>query len=114
MKFCPRCKSVMVPFRKNGVTVLKCRSCGYEEPVTSETRSYSISTRVERKPGDKILVLSEKDLAERSNLPIISVQCPKCGNNEAYWWMLQTRSADEPSTRFYRCTRCGYTWREYA
>ncbi|MEM4865380.1 MAG: hypothetical protein QXY09_02690 [Acidilobaceae archaeon] len=27
---------------------------------------------------------------------------------------MQTRAADEPPTRFYRCTKCGYTWREYA
>ncbi|MCD6114052.1 MAG: transcription factor S, partial [Thermoprotei archaeon] len=40
-------------------------------------------------------------------------ECPKCGNREAYVWMMQTRAADEPPTRFYRCTKCGYTWREY-
>jgi len=28
--------------------------------------------------------------------------------------MIQTRAADEPPTRFYRCTKCGHTWREYA
>ncbi|RLG10996.1 MAG: transcription factor S, partial [Thaumarchaeota archaeon] len=39
--------------------------------------------------------------------------CPKCGNREAYYWAVQTRSADEPMTRFFRCTKCGYTWREY-
>ncbi|MBI2112883.1 transcription factor S, partial [Candidatus Woesearchaeota archaeon] len=26
----------------------------------------------------------------------------------------QTRGADEPETRFFRCTKCNYTWREYA
>ncbi|MCE2508324.1 MAG: RPA12/RPB9/RPC11 RNA polymerase family protein, partial [Nitrosopumilaceae archaeon] len=33
---------------------------------------------------------------------------------EAVWWMLQTRSADEPTTQFYRCTGCGHTWRDYS
>ncbi|MCK4973458.1 MAG: transcription factor S, partial [Candidatus Heimdallarchaeota archaeon] len=28
-------------------------------------------------------------------------------------WMVQTRSADESPTRFFRCTACGETWREY-
>ncbi|MFX1287916.1 MAG: transcription factor S, partial [Promethearchaeota archaeon] len=25
----------------------------------------------------------------------------------------QTRSADEPSTSFFRCLECKHTWREY-
>lgn len=37
--------------------------------------------------------------------------CPKCGNNQARWWIVQTDSADEPSTQFFRCTRCMHTWR---
>ena len=40
--------------------------------------------------------------------------CAKCGNTEAYFRMQQTRSADEPSTRFYRCTdqKCCHNWKE--
>ncbi len=115
MKFCPKCGSVMVPVKKSSTTVLVCRSCGYEEaPDASSAKMYSLKVQIEKKPADKILVLTEKDLAERANLPIVTAHCPKCGNDKAYWWMIQTRSADEPSTRFYRCTKCGYTWREYA
>jgi len=46
-------------------------------------------------------------------LPKTRVKCPKCGNNEAFWVLRQTRAADEPETRIYRCTECGYSWREY-
>jgi len=42
------------------------------------------------------------------------VFCSKCGNRGAYWHLRQTRSADEATTRFYRCTKCKNTWREYA
>ncbi|MGC2430674.1 MAG: hypothetical protein WA393_06530 [Nitrososphaeraceae archaeon] len=28
--------------------------------------------------------------------------------------MLQTRSADEATTQFYRCTKCNHTWRNYS
>ncbi len=37
--------------------------------------------------------------------------CSKCGNNQARWWIVQTDSADEPSTQFFRCTKCNHTWR---
>ena len=41
------------------------------------------------------------------------VKCPKCGHDEAYYKIIQTRRADEPPTRIYKCTKCGHVWREY-
>ncbi|MEM3391702.1 MAG: zinc ribbon domain-containing protein [Archaeoglobaceae archaeon] len=46
-------------------------------------------------------------------LPTTKAICPACGNNKAYWWMRQLRAADESEVRFFRCTKCGKTWREY-
>jgi len=46
-------------------------------------------------------------------LPTTNVVCPACGNREAYWWLRQLRAADESEVRFFRCTKCGKTWREY-
>ena len=57
---------------------------------------------------------SLKATKARSHTPTIKIDCEKCGNDEAVWWMLQTRSADEPTTQFYRCTKCKHTWRNYA
>ena len=45
--------------------------------------------------------------------PTVKIDCEKCGHGEAVAWMFQTRSADEPTTRFYRCQKCKYTWRDY-
>ena len=39
------------------------------------------------------------------------VECSKCGNNQAHWWIVQTDSADEPITQFFRCIKCRLTWR---
>ena len=58
------------------------------------------------------LVLDENEA--KDTMSTIEIECEKCGNKEAFWWMLQTRSADEPTTQFYRCTKCEYTWRNYA
>ena len=46
--------------------------------------------------------------------PKIKAKCEKCGHGIALYWTQQTRGADEPETRFFRCTKCGFTWREYA
>ena len=108
MKFCPRCGSVLLPKKEGGKTVLACVQCGYVEEAGSPVE-YSVKSRVEHHPSQKIHVVEE----ERIALPRTKALCPKCGNNEAYFWMQQTRAGDEPPTRFYRCTRCGYTWREY-
>ena len=43
----------------------------------------------------------------------IKIDCEKCHGKEGVWWSFQTRSADEPETRFYKCTKCNYTWRDY-
>jgi len=34
-------------------------------------------------------------------------KCKKCGNDEFYIWTQQTQSADEGSTQFRQCSRCG-------
>lgn len=46
--------------------------------------------------------------------PKIKIKCEKCGHGIAYYWTQQTRGADEPETRFFKCAKCNYTWREYA
>ena len=52
---------------------------------------------------------------ETSEFAVTKVLCPKCEKTvEAEWAMQQTRGADEPPTRFYRCKTCGHVWREYS
>jgi DNA-directed RNA polymerase subunit M len=63
-------------------------------------------------PRDKVVVIGKEELNLRTT-PQVKINCPKCGNGTAYWWMVQTRGVDESMTQFYRCTKCGYTWREY-
>ena len=53
------------------------------------------------------------DKGELQTLPKISIECPKCKHNTAYYWLIQTRAGDEPETKFLRCEKCEYTWRDY-
>jgi DNA-directed RNA polymerase subunit M len=108
MQFCKKCGSLMLPKKEDEGVFLVCTSCGHTMKAAG-TEEYKLPKKVERKA--EITVLEE---AAPATLPTAKTKCPKCGNEKAYYWIRQTRSADEPSTRFYRCTECGKVWREYA
>ncbi len=103
MKYCPKCKEIMSLKQIDNQLFYVCDSCGYKEPYDT-SNLYVDVVREER-----VLVLQKDTTAE----PTVKVECPKCGNDEAYTWIVQTRSGDEGGTVFYRCTRCKYTWRVY-
>jgi len=104
MKFCPKCE---VRLKKgNSNSVLSCPKCSYTESSPKDTKKGKEEIKSE------LNVLAENEGKE--TLSTIKIDCEKCGNNEAVWWMLQTRSADEPTTQFYRCIKCSHTWRNYA
>ncbi len=63
----------------------------------------------EKKDEGKVVVL-EKDI---TLLPKTDEFCPKCNHKHAYYWLQQTREADEPPTQFFRCEKCKHVWREY-
>lgn len=113
MRFCPKCGSIMVPKKEGGKTVLVCPRCGYKlSPNNVELSLYKKRDVIEHTEKEKTIVISEKE--EMRGAPITrDVVCPRCGNREAYYWFVQTRAADEPATRFFKCTKCGYVWREY-
>ncbi|ADG13264.1 transcription termination factor Tfs [Methanocaldococcus infernus ME] len=102
VKFCPKCNNVLLPSEGK----LKCPVCGYTEE--GEKEGYEYKEKLKRK--EEIAVIEGNEI---ETLPTIKIECPKCGHTEAYWWLQQTRCADEPETRFYRCKKCGHTWREY-
>jgi len=111
-RFCPRCGGLLKPYREEGKMYMLCTRCGYRTEASSKDLSvYRVSTRIVHTEKEKTVVISGSDI---SGLPVThEVICPKCGYSEAYYWMIQTRAADEPPTRFYKCRRCGHTWREY-
>ncbi len=83
-----------------------CKRCGEKIPIDTANSTVVRETKEER----ELLIIDE----QTDTLPKTKVECPACHNNEAYWVIRQTRAADEPETRIYRCTKCGHTWREYA
>lgn len=82
-----------------------CRKCGRSVEMTANNSFVSKSKQVVR----DIPVLEK----ESAGLPTVRARCAECGNDTAYWWLRQLRSADESEVRFFRCTKCNNTWREY-
>ena len=101
MEFCPKCGSVLEEKRKN----FGCVRCGYA--VKSKVK---IEANEKIETAKEIGVIKEKDT---DVFPVVLMECLKCKNKEAYFWTSQTRSGDEAETRFFRCTKCNHTWREY-
>jgi DNA-directed RNA polymerase subunit M len=91
----------MVPASKNK---LKCRNCGFEKESAAEE-----IVRNTKKRRKEVVIIEDN----RPSLPETNKECEKCGNKNAWYWLIQTRSADEPPTQFFKCTKCGHIWREY-
>ena len=84
--------------------------CGYQEDTEVLLDEKSVKEKTEALERNLIIVKTDDKI---SVLLKVKEICPKCNHNEAETWQMQTRSADEPSTHFFRCLKCKYTWREY-
>tara|TARA_Y100001970_G_scaffold119580_1_gene148347 strand:+ start:387 stop:665 length:279 start_codon:yes stop_codon:yes gene_type:complete len=89
--------------RETGQKECKRPNCGHTE-VKGEAKVTS------RERQDKEMVVTE---SIEGTLPTTKIICGKCKHNEATFYLRQTRAADEPTTRFYQCTKCKHRWREY-
>jgi DNA-directed RNA polymerase subunit M len=107
VRFCPECQTRLKPSGDHVV----CPKCGFKaKKGASDGKSV---TEVKQVTG-RNASLKVMDDDKQQDLPTITIQCPTCDNNTAVWWMLQTRSADEATTQFFRCTKCNHTWRNYS
>lgn len=86
---------------------LKCKKCGYIRQINN-----SDQMQITKKQTEKEIVVVEEGESVKT-LPTIQIKCQKCENNLAFWWLRQLRAADESEVRFFRCTECGHTWRQY-
>jgi transcription factor S len=100
MEFCPKCGAVLIQKRKN----YGCARCEYS---TKDKLKIKTSEKIEEK--NKVAVIKK----EMNTLPVVVEKCKKCGNDKAYFWTIQTRAGDEAETKFFKCTKCDHTWREY-
>ncbi len=106
MQFCDDCGSMMKP----GGDHMVCTGCGASSARDRDLEAEFVTTESQT-DGD---VIESSEEANFEGKPIASdVRCEGCGNEQAWYTLKQTASADEPPTRFFKCTECGHRWREY-
>ena len=99
--FCPKCGSLMIPNKRKYI----CNNCGHEILKNGQNE------RITAKSSDKEVIMVAEEI---NGEPLDSdAVCPKCSHTGAYYLLKQTRSADEPETKFYTCAKCHHRWREY-
>ena len=120
MEFCPNCGMRLVLKQEvsndKGDFSLVCLKCEYKKPITKEapfTRK-TVDIKNDQISERKLITVINEEQIKIRTMPVTKIVCPKCKNRAAYWWMVQTRSADESSTQFFRCTKCDHTWRKSA
>ena len=101
MEFCPRCGSVLIMKTKK----MGCPRCNY----SSKGKVKIIASEKTLKTAGAVVITSK----ETETFPVVEEKCKECGNEKAYFWTVQTRAGDEAETKFFKCTKCGNTWRQY-
>lgn len=107
MQFCDACGSLM--HADGDEMVCTASDCGTTAARDSEREQAFVSTESQ---SDTAVIETEEGAAFEGK-PTASVHCENCDNDRAWYTIKQTASADEPPTRFFKCTQCGSRWRDY-
>lgn len=103
--FCPNCHNI-VTIHVEVSLYLYCHTCNYKYKVEKK-----IYHKLELDNMDKLISTDAIDTDNRDMSKTQAV-CPKCTHDEAYFYSMQLRSADEPSTLFFTCVKCSHQWKE--
>ncbi|XP_015924425.1 DNA-directed RNA polymerase III subunit RPC10 [Parasteatoda tepidariorum] len=105
LMFCPTCGNILTAEERKDNFRMVCGSCPYNYIVRKR-----LSSRLYPKLKEVDDVLGGAKAWE--NVETTEENCPKCGHPKAYFLQIQTRSADEPMTTFYKCVDCAHRWKE--
>ena len=108
MQFCPTCGNILLidgSKQHSHVNRLFCRTCPYHIQVNK-----MIKRRISFAKDTVDDVIFEK--GGEDTQATTEARCERCGHKKAFFKQMQTRSADEPPTEFYKCVKCGFQWKE--
>lgn len=103
--FCPKCGNRLTIGEFTEGYAFRCHSCPLKQAIQERIESVKYS---KLKEVDDVL----NDANTWKNVDQAETKCPKCEHEKAYFMQMQIRSADEPSTTFYRCVSCSHNWKE--
>lgn len=107
LMFCPSCANILGVEEGPNCFRFSCSTCPYVQNIKQKV---SNKTFPKLKEVDDVLGGS----AAWENVDFTEATCPKCGHDKAFFMQIQTRSADEPMTTFYKCClqKCSHRWRD--
>ena len=115
MQFCPICSNSLLFNNSDNGYRFFCSTCEYYYAA-----KHKIKTMMQTKQTDIVLGPDAWENVDQTSGEIYIFNmilknifletCPKCAHPKAYYRQMQTRSADEPSSIFYRCVVCGHQW----
>ncbi|KAH8921271.1 putative RPA12-13.7 kd subunit of DNA-directed RNA polymerase I [Atractiella rhizophila] len=114
LNFCPACGTLLdVP----GATedIIKCAACGrvedakiYENVVIrSRSRPDAFPSALKDKKA-----LVQFQMGKKSKGALIDEKCKACGHPQMHFETRQEKSADEGTTVYYECPKCGEGYRQ--
>jgi DNA-directed RNA polymerase subunit M len=113
MEFCATCGTRLTYEKSKGKKLaLYCPKCKKKfDSGVNEIKKEKKAMLPKNDHTDGIVLIDKKAQKLRT-LPIVDADCFKCKGKKAETWKLDLGSEDNMQAIFYRCTRCGHTWRE--
>ncbi len=105
MRFCPNCGNLLLIEQGNVCMRFCCPTCPYKYDLN---KTFTNRVKLKKKQVDD--VLGGEDAWK--NVDKTSAKCPFCPSDQAYFQLRQIRSADEPSTIFFKCCKCMKQWND--
>ncbi|KAL4800176.1 hypothetical protein BDV19DRAFT_384537 [Aspergillus venezuelensis] len=111
VQFCESCGNLLDDSTNE---LLECEMCGWKAKNTllnhaQTSTSEAFPSRLRNKLKSYTQQVTKESIGSG---PHIEMDCPKCPSKGVTYAQVQMRSADEGTTIFYICLKCGHRWQE--
>jgi DNA-directed RNA polymerase III subunit RPC11 len=90
-----------------------CQTCPYTYAIQSEEQTLVHPLPLPERKGPTAKGVEDDVFKSRqSTMAQVTIICRRCKHDKAYFEQRQIRSADEPTTLFFKCVKCNHGWRE--
>lgn len=91
---------------------LICVTCNYLLPVKEMLTVTHSFARENKKSADDEETMAVGEGSEGGQVITIQCESGECDSKTAHFTQLQMRGGDEAQTTFFRCTSCGFLWKD--